>query len=130
MRRDLAAKVGAAIAAGLEKLMGARVDVMVRTHDESVAGDRRQSLCGGGGSGWSAGFTWRFSPGLAAEGVKAAFEAIASQNIPRRRDRFHVAGEHIYFHFPEGAGETKFSGRERWIRRSGLRGRAGTGTRC
>jgi len=93
-----AGKTGAAIAAGLEKLMGARVDVMVRTHEELtrvIAGNPF---------------------------AEAALRAI-QQKYPERRDRFHVAGEHIYFHFPDGAAETKFTGKalERAI------GAAGTG---
>ena len=86
-----AGKTGAAIAAGLEKLMGARVHV-------------------------------NFLAATAATGGEAALRAI-QQKYPERRDRFHVAGEHIYFHFPDGAAETKFTGKalERAI------GAAGTG---
>jgi uncharacterized protein (DUF1697 family) len=104
-----AARVGAAIAAGLEKLLGAPVGVMIRTHDElsrviagnpfaaEAAADSARVLVG-------------FLAGAASAAAEAALQAIV-EKYPARRDRYHLAGDHIYFHFPEGAGETKFTGK-------------------
>jgi uncharacterized protein (DUF1697 family) len=116
-----AGKTGAAIAAGLEKLMGARVDVMVRTHEELtrvIAGNPFAKEAAEDGARVHV----NFLAATAATGGEAALRAI-QQKYPERRDRFHVAGEHIYFHFPDGAAETKFTGKalERAI------GAAGTG---
>jgi uncharacterized protein (DUF1697 family) len=30
---------------------------------------------------------------------------------PKRRDRYQLVGEHLYLHLPDGAAETKFSGK-------------------
>jgi uncharacterized protein (DUF1697 family) len=30
-------------------------------------------------------------------------------NYPKRRDRFHLAGDTLYLHLPEGAADTKFT---------------------
>jgi uncharacterized protein (DUF1697 family) len=102
-------QVRAAIAAGLEKLMGARVDVMVRTHEDLsrvIAGNPFTEEAAADGARVHVSFLG----GLAGAGAAAAFQAI-QEKYPQRRDRFHVAGQHIYFHFPEGAGETKFTGK-------------------
>jgi len=105
-----AKKVGATIAAALEKLLGARVDVMIRTHEELgrvIAGNPfAKEVEEDGGARVHVSFL----TGPAAAGAEAAFRAI-QEKYPQRRDRFHVAGEHIYFHFPDGAGETKFTGK-------------------
>src|SRR3954452_2558825 len=103
------ARVGAAIAAGLEKLMGAPVGVMIRTHDELtrlIAANPFAAEAAADGARVHVGFLAARAPPSA----EAALSAIAAK-YPARRDRYHLAGEHIYFHFPEGAGTTKFSGR-------------------
>jgi uncharacterized protein (DUF1697 family) len=51
-----------------------------------------------------------FLAGKAAPGAAEALERIVKQ-YPKRRDRFHLAEEHIYFHLPDGAAETKFTGK-------------------
>ena len=102
-------KVGAAIAAGLEKLMGAKVDVIVRTHEELtrlIAANPFADEAAADGARVAVSFL----AGEAAPAARPAFQAI-QEKYPQRRDRFHVAGEHIYFHFPDGAGETKFTGK-------------------
>ena len=104
-----ATKVGAAIAAALNKHMGAAVDVMIRTHDEltrviaenpfaaeAATDGARVHVC--------------FLAGPAPAAAGPALLALREQQ-PARRDRYHVAGDHIYFHFPDGAGQTKFSGK-------------------
>lgn len=105
-----AAKVGAAVTAGLEKLTGGRrVEVMLRTHDElsRVIGENpfaAEAAADG------ARVHVAFLAGRAGAGAEAALQAIVAK-YPARRDRFHLAGEHIYFHLPDGAAETKFSGK-------------------
>ena len=104
-----AAKVKAAITGGLEKLLGAQAEVMIRTHEqlshvieenpfaaEAGADGARVHVC--------------FLAGPAAATAKAALTEIV-EKYPQRRDRFHLAGDHIYFHLPDGAAETKFTGK-------------------
>lgn len=104
-----AKKVGAAITAALEQLTGARVDVMVRTHEELTRVIAENPFAAEAEED-GARVHVSFLAGTAAAGAEAAFRAIQGK-YPQRRDRFHVAGEHIYFHFPDGAGETKFTGK-------------------
>ena len=104
-----AARVGAAIAAGLEKLMGAPVDVILRTHDQLtsiIAANPFAAEAAADGARVHVGFL--SGPASAAAGP--ALNAI-QEKYPARRDRYHLAADHIYFHFPDGAGETKFSGK-------------------
>jgi uncharacterized protein (DUF1697 family) len=106
---DPATKVGAAIAAGVEKLMGAKVDVMVRTEEELtrlIEANPFAEEAAADGSRVHVGFL----AGTASPGAEPALQAIAKK-YPARRDRYHLAFDHIYFHFPEGAGTTKFSGK-------------------
>ena len=103
------AKVSAAIASGLEKLMGAPVEVILRTHDELtrlIAANPFAKEAAADGARVHVGFL----AGHASAAAGPALQAIADK-YPARRDRYHLAGNHIYFHFPDGAGETKFSGR-------------------
>lgn len=104
-----AANVGAAIAAGIEKLMGAPVDVMIRTHDDLsrlIAANPFAKEAAANGALVHVGFL----AGHAGTGAEAALRGIV-EKYPSRRDRYHLAGEHIYFHLPDGAAETKFSGK-------------------
>ena len=104
-----AAQVKAAVTAGLEKLMGGRVDVMVRTHEDLsrvIAGNPFTEEAAADGARVHVSFLG----GTAGSAAEAAFRAI-QEKYPQRRDRFQVAGEYIYFHSPEGAGETKFTGK-------------------
>ena len=102
-------KIGTAIAAGLERLMGAPVGVVIRTHEDLtriIQENPFVSEAAADGARVHVGFL----AGPAGPGAQAALEAIV-RKYPARRDRFHLAGEHIYFHFPDGAAETKFSGK-------------------
>ena len=104
-----AAKVGAAIAAGLEKMMGAPVAVMIRTHDDLariIAGNPFAAEAAADGARVHVAFL----SGPAPAGAGAALERIVQQ-YPARRDRFHLAGDTLYLHLPDGAAETKFSGK-------------------
>lgn len=104
-----AAKVGAAIVAGLEKLMGAPVDVILRTHDQLtslIAANPFSAEAATNGALVHVAFLG----GPAGKAAAPALEAIV-EKYPARRDRYHLAGNHIYFHFPDGAAETKFAGK-------------------
>jgi len=104
-----AIKVGAALAAGLEKLMGAPVDVILRTHDELtrlIAANPFAREAADDGARVHVGFL----TGQANAAAGPALQAIV-EKYPTRRDRYHLAGNHIYFHFPDGAGETKLTGK-------------------
>ena len=104
-----AAKVGAALATGLETLMGARVDVILRTHDELtrlIAANPFAKEAADDGARVAVAFLGGQASTAAAPTLKAIQE-----KYPARRDRYHLAGNHIYFHFPDGAGETKLVGK-------------------
>jgi uncharacterized protein (DUF1697 family) len=104
-----AVKVKAAVTAGLETLMGAPVEVMVRTHEELsriIAGNPFADEAGADGARVHVAFL----AGPAAAGAQNALEGIVTK-YPARRDRFHLAGDVVYLHLPNGAAETKFSGK-------------------
>lgn len=104
-----AAKVGAAIASALQKHMGAPVEVILRTHDELaslIAANPFAKEAAADGSRVAVAFL----AGQASSAAEPTFKSI-QEKYPTRRDRYHLAGNHIYFHFPDGAGETKFTGK-------------------
>jgi uncharacterized protein (DUF1697 family) len=51
-----------------------------------------------------------FLAGPCGPGAAACLDRIVAQ-YPKRRDRYHLSGEHIYLHLPDGAAETKFTGK-------------------
>lgn len=107
--RGNASGVSKAVAAALEMLMGAPVGVVVRTHEELshiIATNPFAAEAAVDGARVHVAFL----AGQAGRGAKAALEEIVVK-YPKRRDRYHLAGDHLYFHFPEGAGETKFTGK-------------------
>ena len=104
-----AIKVGPAIAGTLQKLTGAPVDVIVRTHDQLDKLIRANPFAPEAAAD-GARVHVAFLSAPAAPTARAALEAIV-QKYPNRRDRFHLAGDHIYFHFPDGAADTKFTGK-------------------
>lgn len=104
-----AADVARAVAAALEKHMGAAAGVIVRTHDELsrvIAGNPFATEAAADGARVHVAFL----AGKAGPGAAAALQRIVDQ-YPKRRDRYHLAGDTIYFHFPDGAAETKFTGK-------------------
>jgi uncharacterized protein (DUF1697 family) len=104
-----AAKVGPAIAAGLHQLMGAPVDVILRTRDDLtrlIAANPFAEEAADDGSRVHVAFL----AGQAADGAAPALHAIQAR-YPQCNDRFHIAGNHIYFHFPDGAGRSKLVGK-------------------
>ena len=104
-----AAKVTSAIAVELEKLMGAHLEVMVRTHEELsriIADNPFAAEAAADGARVHVAFL----AGRAAAGAQDELEGIVTK-YPARRDRFHLAGDVVYLHLPDGAAETKFSGK-------------------
>lgn len=104
-----AAKVGADVAAELEKLMGAPVVVVLRTHEELgriIAQNPFAAEAAADGARVHVGFL----AGPAAASAEAALARIVTQ-YPARRDRYQLAGSTLYLHLPDGAAETKFTGK-------------------
>jgi uncharacterized protein (DUF1697 family) len=104
-----AAKVAQAVAAGLEKLMGAPCGVVVRTHDQM---DRviRENPYAAEAAAKGAFVHVGFLAGSAGPLAAAGLDRIVTM-YPKRRDRYHLAGDTLYLHLPDGAAETKFSGK-------------------
>lgn len=103
------AKTTQSIATALEKLVGAPVGVILRTHEQltqAIACNPFATEAAANGALVHAAFL----AGPAGKDAPAALAAIAAK-YPSRRDRYHLDGDTIYFHFPDGAGETKFSGK-------------------
>lgn len=103
-----AAKLSQSVAAALEKLTGSPVGVIVRTHEQLDRLIRENPYSKETSDGSKVHVA--FLAGPAAPGARAALERIVEQ-YPNRRDRYHLAGDHIYLHLPDGAAETKFTGK-------------------
>ena len=103
-----AAKVAKDVAAGLAKVMGGPVGVVVRTHEQMERVIRENPFSAEAGDGTKVHVA--FLAGAAAPTARPALERIVAQ-YPKRRDRYHLAEEHVYFHLPDGAAETKFTGK-------------------
>jgi uncharacterized protein (DUF1697 family) len=104
-----AKKVSQAIAAGLEKLMGAPAVVVIRTHDELgrvIAENPYAAEAASDGTKVHVAFLSDHAPASATAGL----DRIVSQ-YPMRRDRYHLSGDTLYLHLPDGAAETKFAGK-------------------
>lgn len=102
-----AAAVRKAVAQALEQHMGAPVGVILRTHEELsrvIAANPFAAEAAADGARVHVGFM----TGTAAHGAQAGLEAIVAK-YPARRDRFHLAGDTLYLHLPDGAAETKFT---------------------
>lgn len=102
-------KVVVAIVASLEKLLGAPVGVMVRTLEHLDAVIARNPFAEHAAADYSKVHA-AFLAGPAGKDAAAALDAIVAK-YPSRRDRFVLDGETLYLHLPDGAGETKFSGK-------------------
>jgi uncharacterized protein (DUF1697 family) len=104
-----ASKASQAIAAGLQKLMGAPAEVIVRTHDELdriIAANPFATEAAADGARVHVVFLAAPAPASATAGL----DRIITQ-YPARRDRYHLEGDTLYLHLPDGAAETKFSGK-------------------
>jgi uncharacterized protein (DUF1697 family) len=104
-----APRVAKAIAAALEKRMGAPAGVLLRSHDDltrMIAANpfAAEALLDG------ARVHAVFLSAAPATGAAAGLERIVTQ-YPQRRDRYHVAGDTLYLHLPDGAADTKFTAR-------------------
>jgi uncharacterized protein (DUF1697 family) len=97
-----AAKVAKAVSAGLEKLMGGPVGVMLRTHEELgrvIAGNPYAAEAAASGARVHAIFL---------SGIPAAEAIPGLARIPVRSERYHHCEDTLYLHLPDGAAETKF----------------------
>lgn len=102
-----AASLTKTVAAALVKHMGSPVPVLIRTREElerviaenpfvveTAADPARVHAV--------------FLSAMQSAAKAKELEQIATK-YPRRRDRFHLAGDTLYLHLPDGAGETKFT---------------------
>ena len=102
-----AAALGEAVAKALEKRMGAPVPAMVRTRAELERVIRENPFAAeaaADGSRVHAVFLSEAQPAAKAKELQQIVE-----KYPARRDRFHLAGDTLYLHLPDGAAETKFT---------------------
>lgn len=100
--------VARAVADALEKLMGAPAGVVVRTHEQLDRVIRENPFAAEAADGTKVHVG--FLAGPAGPGSLAALDRIVVR-YPKRRDRYQLSAEHIYFHLPDGAADTKFSGK-------------------
>jgi len=103
-----AANVAKAVTTAFEKMMGVSPGVVVRTHEQLERVIRENPFAKEATDGTKVHVA--FLAGPAASTARAALDRIVEQ-YPKRRDRYHLAGDHIYFHLPDGAAETKFTGK-------------------
>jgi len=102
-----AAGVAKAISAGLEKMLGASVGVLLRTHAELVQVIAANPFAAEAAAD-GARVHVAFLSGPPADGADSALAQIV-QKFPNRRDRFHLAGDTLYLHLPDGAADSKFT---------------------
>lgn len=103
-----AGKVAQAVAAALEKLMGAPIGVTIRTHDEMKRVIAENPFAAEAADGTKVHVA--FLAGIPGKDAVAALDRVVAQ-YPKRRDRYRLSGDVLYLHLPDGAAETKFSGR-------------------
>jgi uncharacterized protein (DUF1697 family) len=102
-----AASVTRAVAAALETLMKSTVPVLVRTHAELervIAANPFAAEAAADGTKVHA----VFLSGVPAATKTAGLEQVILK-YPKRRDRYDLAGDTLYLHLPDGAGESKFN---------------------
>lgn len=95
------------VAAALAKYMGSPVPVVVRTHDEMervIAENPYRVEAAADGARVHAVF---LSAAPHASKGKDLDQIVTK--YPTRRDRYYLAGDTLYLHLPDGAGESKFS---------------------
>jgi uncharacterized protein (DUF1697 family) len=95
------------VATALAKYMGSPVPVIVRTHAELervIAANPFAAEAAADGARVHAVFLSAVPPAAKA----ASLEQIVTK-YPAQRDRYHLAGDTLYLHLPDGAGESKFS---------------------
>jgi len=107
--KGTAASVAQELTRALEKHTGAAVTVIVRTYDELsrvIAENPFAAEAAADGARVHVVFLERVAPDGAADRLQRIVE-----QYPARRDRFHLAGDTLYLHLPDGAAETKFTGK-------------------
>jgi uncharacterized protein (DUF1697 family) len=95
------------VAVSLEKYMGAPVPVIVRTHEElkrAIGANPFAAAAAADGARVHA----VFLSGVPTAGRAAGLEQIVTK-YPARRDRYHLAGDTLYLHLPDGAADSKFT---------------------
>lgn len=102
------AKVAQAVTAAFEKLTDASPGVVVRTHEQLERVMKENPFASEAADGTKVHVA--FLDRSAGSEARAALDRIVEQ-YPKRRDRYHLAGEHIYYHLPDGAADTKFTGK-------------------
>lgn len=103
-----AATVAKAVAGRLEKLMGVPAGVVVRTHEQLERVIRENPFAAEAVDG--AKVHVAFLSGPPGKEAATRLERIVKQ-YPKRCDRYRLVGETLYLHLPDGAAETKFSGK-------------------
>jgi len=103
-----AASVSKAVAAGLEKLIGAPAGVVVRTHKQLDRVIRENPFAEEASEGTKVHVG--FLSGPPGKEAVTGLDRIVTQ-YPKRRDRYRLVKETLYLHLPDGAAETKFSGK-------------------
>lgn len=106
--KGTAAKVTQTVSAGLERMLGFSPGVVVRTHEQlgRIIDENPFAREARDGSKVHVAFL----AGPAAPQAATALDRIVAQ-YPKRRDRYQLAGEQVYLHLPDGAAETKFTGK-------------------
>lgn len=96
-----------AVAGALMKHMGTAVPVIVRTRAELervIAENPFATEAAANGARVHAVFLSAVQPAAKAQELQQIVT-----KYPARRDRFHLAGDTLYLHLPDGAAETKFT---------------------
>jgi uncharacterized protein (DUF1697 family) len=105
--KGTAAALTKAVAAALAKRMGYAVPVLVRTRAELervIAENPFAEEAAADGARVHAVFLSAVQPAAKAKELEEIV-----RKYPARRDRFHLAGDTLYLHLPDGAAETKFT---------------------
>jgi len=105
--RSTAPALVRSVAAALARHMGSAVPVIVRTGEELervIAGNPFAREAAADGSRVHAVFLSATPPPAKAKDLEQIVK-----KYPARHDRFHLAGDTLYLHLPDGAAETKFT---------------------
>lgn len=106
--KGAAATVAKAVSAALEKLMGAPAGVVVRTHEQLDRVIRENPFVAEAADGTKVHVG--FLAGPAGKEAAAGLDRLVAR-YPKRRDRYRLVQQTLYLHLPDGAAETKFSGK-------------------
>jgi len=102
-----AAAVSRAVSAGLVKLTGAPLGIIIRTHEEladTIAANPFAREAAADGARVHVGFL----SGPPAKDAASGLDRIVEQ-YPNRRDRWYLSRDALYLHLPDGAADTKFT---------------------